>query len=59
MGVIFLVFRRVTLAASSGVLLSSWLFFSVIIVYVGGVLILFVYISRLIREHKVLEISVP
>lgn len=55
-GVIFLVFSRVLLASRAGATLRRWAFFSIIIVYVGGVLVLFVYISRLIREHKVLEV---
>lgn len=55
-GVIFLVFSRALLASRAGATLRRWAFFSIIIVYVGGVLVLFVYISRLIREHKVLEV---
>ena len=59
MGVVFLVIRSVFLAAGIGRALTSWIFFSVVIVYVGGVLVLFVYMSSLVTRHKIQEISPP
>ena len=51
--ILFLVLATVGLRFKVGVSCSSWLFFVLVIVYLGGIMVIFVYLRRLIQSMKV------
>ena len=57
MGVLLLLITRASLAVIGGLFSSSWLFLITILVYVGGMIVIFVYLTRIISATKVFGLS--
>jgi len=47
-----LVLTALTLSAKVGVAFISWFFFTLVIVYVGGIIVIFIYLRRLVQSAK-------
>ena len=48
-----LVAVSVYLSVQVGIRYISWFFFTLVIVYVGGIIVIFIYLSRLIQSAKI------
>jgi len=48
-----LVLTALTLRIKVGVVFISWFFFTLIIVYVGGIIVMFIYLRRLVQSAKI------
>lgn len=58
MGLMLLLMGSARVATMAGFYISSWLFLITILVYVGGVIVIFVYLTSLISEAKILVFRV-
>jgi len=47
-----LVLTALTLRVKVGVVFISWFFFTLVIVYVGGIIVIFIYLRRLVQSAK-------
>ena len=56
--VIALIFIALAISVRAGLCFNSWFFFTVVIIYVGGIMVIFVYLSSLISRFKINLISV-
>lgn len=52
-GIFFLVTCRLGLSLKIGLSSRSWFFFTLVIIYLGGMIVMFVYLSRLAQSAKV------
>ena len=48
-----LVVVSVFLSVQVGIRFIRWFFFTLVIVYVGGIIVIFIYLSRLIQSAKI------
>jgi len=48
-----LVLTALTLRVKVGVLFIRWFFFTLVIVYVGGIMVIFIYLRRLVQSTKI------
>ena len=53
LAVLGLVALTLGLSLKAGLLFINWFFFTLIIVYVGGIMVMFTYLSRIVRLSKV------
>jgi len=51
--IFFLIFIALYISIKTAYLYSSWFFFSVLIIYVGGIIVIFLYLTRLISSFKI------
>ena len=49
----FLILLAFILRCKTGIFFISWFFFTLIIIYVGGIIVIFAYLSRLIQLSKI------
>ena len=54
MGVVLLLVRAVLVAYKVGMVGTPWLFFVIILVYLGGIMVLFLYTLRISKPSKVI-----